>query len=144
MKYNKKIIFLAIFLLLTPGFLPYGISSSKGTAKNNQVSHAELCCCGNDVNTCHDCCCSIDSATAGNDYHAESDGLQKSDNTGNRLFIINACGSESHDIFVAPELNYFVLLSSYDNCFPVSISNDIITPGHREPRLVPPYKPPKS
>jgi hypothetical protein len=125
-------------------FLSYGFSFSKKSVKGNLVSHAELCCCGNDINTCSDCCCSIDSAAAGKDYHTESDGPHDLDNTGKRLFITNFCGGGSHDIFVAPELNYFVSLSYYEDYLPATISNETITLRHRGPRLTPPYKPPKS
>ena len=144
MRQNRKIIFLAVFLLVVPGFLPYTFSFSNKSVKNNLVSHAELCCCGNDVNTCRDCCCSMDSAAPMNDYHTVSDDLQGPDNRVKRLFIINACGGRPNDIFIAPELNYFVTLSSYYNYLPVTISNETILPRHRKPRLTPPYKPPKS
>ncbi len=143
MRHNRKIIFLAIFLLLAPVLLPYGFSFSKQSVKGNLVSHAELCCCGNDINSCSDCCCTIDSA-AGEDYHAEPGDSHDPDNAGKHLFIVNFCGGETHDIFIAPELNYFISLSSYDNYQPVTISYETITLRHREPHLTPPYKPPKS
>lgn len=108
------------------------------------VSHAELCCCGDDVTTCRDCCCSVDYPRAVSDYYTESDGLQGSDDTGKRLFIINACGGGSHDIFVAPELNYFVSLSAFQNYLPVNISNEPLTLIRKDHILTPPYKPPKS
>jgi hypothetical protein len=145
MRHNRKIIFLVIFLLLAPVSLPYGFSFSNKSVKNNLISHAELCCCGNDVNTCSDCCCSTDSSAAGKGYHRESGGSHRSDNTDKRLFIINYyCGGGANDIFVAPELNYFVSLSSNDNYQTVANSNETITLRHRGPRLTPPYKPPKS
>ncbi len=144
MRHNRKIVFLSIFLLLAPVFLPYGFSFGKKPVKDNLISHAELCCCGNDLNTCRDCCCSVDSATPRNGYHTESGGFHGPDNTDKRHFIINYCGGGSHDIFIAPELNYFVSLYSYDNYLPVTISNETITLRHRGPRLTPPYKPPKS
>ena len=144
MRYNKKIIFLSIFLLLAPVLLPYGFSFSKKSVNDNLVSHAELCCCGNDINTCSGCCCSLDFAADGKGHHTESATPHGSNNTDKRLFIINFCGGGSHDIFFAPELNYFVSLSSYVNYLPVTISNEIITPRHRESYLTLPYKPPKS
>ena len=144
MRQNKKIIFLAIFLLLAPVFLPYGFSFSKKSVKDNLVSHAELCCCGKDINTCSDCCCSVDFATDGKDFHTESATSHGSNNTDKRLLITNYCGGGSNNIFVAPELNYFVSLSSYGNYLPVSISNETIIRRHIEPRLTLPYKPPKS
>ncbi len=144
MRYNRKIIFLAIFLLLAPAFVPYGFGFSKRSEKDNLVSHAELCCCGNDISTCSDCCCSTDSAAHRNDYYTEPYDLQRPDNRSKQLFIINACGGKSHDDFITPDLNYIVSLSSYDNYQPDTISNEAITLRHKGPRLTPPYKPPRS
>ncbi len=141
---NRKIIFLAIFLLLAPAFVPYGYSLSRKSGKDNLVSHAELCCCGNDVSTCSDCCCSIDFAASGSEYDAESYDLQRPDNGITLLFIVDACGGGSRDNFITPDLNYIVSLSSCDNYLPDTISNEAITLRQREPRLAPPYKPPKS
>ncbi len=145
MKYNKKIIFLAIFLLIVPGFLPYGFNFSKKTVKNNLVSHEKLCCCGNSVSTCSDCRCSVNSTFAGNDHYADSNGLKRPGDTEKYLSVINVCGrGGSHDFFVAPELNYLVTMSSYDNYNPVTFSTETINPRYRGPRLTPPYKPPKA
>ncbi len=145
MKRNKKITYLAIILLIAPGLLPYAFNSNKNGVIDNLVSHAELCCCGNNASTCSDCGCPVNPTFAGNDYYADSDGLQGSGDTGKRLSIINTCGGGgSHDVFVAPDLNYLVSLSSYDNYKPVSFSKEAINPRYRGPRLTPLYKPPKS
>ncbi len=144
MRPNRKIIFLAIFLLLAPAFVPYGFSFSKKPEKDSLVSHAELCCCGNDMSMCSECCCSIEPAASGSDYYAESYDLQRPDNGIKLLFIVNACGGRPHDNLITPDLNYIVSSSSYDNYMPDIISNEAITLRQREPRLAPPYKPPKS
>ncbi len=145
MKHNNKIIFLAIFLLIIPGFLPYGFTFSKKVVKDNLVSHAKLCCCGNNASTCSDCGCPVNATFAGNDYYADSNGLDGHSDKVELLSIINACGGgESHDIFTASELNYLASLSSYDNYNPVAFTRETINPRHRGPRLTPPYKPPKS
>ncbi len=146
MKHNNKIIFLAIFLLIIPGFLPYGFSFSKKVLKDNLVSHTELCCCGNNASTCSDCGCPVNSTFTGNDHYADANGLNGHGDEVEYLSIINTCGGGggSHDAFAAPDLNYLVSLSSYDNYKPVSFSKGTINPRYRGPRLTPPYKPPKS
>ncbi len=127
--YKKTILLLAIFLLLAPGFLPYGFINSNKAIKSNQVSHAELCCCGNIASTCHDCCCSGD--------HAEND------NTGKYTVAITACGDTSTNIITVSKPQYYISLSAIVNYLPVAILAKAIIPEHKYVPLEPPYKPPK-
>jgi len=130
MKYKKKIILLAIIALLAPGLLPPGFLNSKKAVKNNQVSHAELCCCGNVASACRDCCCS--------DNHAESD------NAGKHPVTITSCGGSSGDIFTAPKMNYFFSQSVFINYLPATTLADTTTLQLKDVLNKPPYKPPKS
>jgi len=128
--YKKMIALLAIILLLAPGFLPHGFVNSKKVVKNNQVSHAKLCCCGNVASACRDCCCSDD--------HTEND------NTDKNTVTITACGCISDDIITVSKLNYFLSLPAIINYMPVCTLAKTIIPGHKDVLLEPPYKPPKS
>jgi hypothetical protein len=121
--YKKAIMLLAVLALLAPGFLP------RGFINHNQVSHAELCCCGNVVSTCRDCCCSDDHA--GND------------NTGKYTVTITACGGTSDDIFTTPNINYFFSHSVFINFIPVTTLAETATLQLKEVLNKPPYKPPK-
>ena len=127
--HKKTIMLLAIFALLAPGFLPYGLSNSNITVKSNRVSHAKLCCCNKVASTCHDCCC--------------SDGLTENDNTGKSTVTITACGGTSDDIITVSKLNYFLSLSVIVNYMPVTTLAKTIIPGHKNVLLEPPFKPPK-
>lgn len=128
-QYKKMIMLLAILALLAPEFLPYGFSNSNKAVKNNLVSHAKLCCCGNVASACSDCCCS--------DSHAGND------NTGKHVVTITACGGTSDDIITVSNLNYLSSLSTIINHMPVATLAKTVTPGHKGVLLEPPYKPPK-
>jgi hypothetical protein len=127
---RKTAMLLAIILLLAPGFLPHGSVNSKKVVKNNQVSHAKLCCCGNVTSACRDCCCSDD--------HIENDSTDKSRVT------ITACGGTSDDIITISKLNYILSLPSIINYTPVSTLAQTIIPRRINALLEPPYKPPRS
>jgi hypothetical protein len=128
-QYKKAIMLLAIILLLAPGFLPYGFINSNKAIKSNQVSHAELCCCGNVASACHDCCCSDD--------HAETD------NTGKYTVTITACGGTSDDIITVSKLNFFLALSSIVNYLPVTTLAETAKLPFKDVLIRQPYKPPK-
>lgn len=127
--HKKKIMLLAIILLLAPGFLPHGFINSKKTVKNNRVSHAELCCCGNVASACQDCCCS--------DSHAEND------NTGKDTVTITACGGTSNDIITISKLNYFSSLPAFVQYISVTTMAETATLHLKDVLINPPYKPPK-
>ena len=127
---KKTAMLLAIILLIAPGFLPHGFVNSKQVVKNNQVSHAKLCCYGNVASACRDCCCSDD--------HTEND------NTGESTVTITACGGTSDDIITISKLNYILSLPSIINYTPVSTLAKAIIPRRINALLEPPYKPPKS
>jgi hypothetical protein len=126
---KKTAMFLAIILLIAPGFLPHGFVNSRQVVKNNQVFHAKLCCCGNVASACRDCCCSDD--------HTEND------NTGESTVTITACGGTSDDIITISKLNYILTLPSIINYTPVSTLAKAIIPRRINALLEPPYKPPK-
>ena len=126
---KKTAMLLAIILLIAPGFLPHGFVNSKQVVKNNQVSHAKLCCCGNVASACRDCCCSDD--------HTEND------NTGESTVTITACGGTSDDIITISKLIYILSLPSIINYTPVSTLAKAIIPRRINALLEPPYKPPK-
>ena len=126
---KKTAMLLAIILLLAPGFLPHGSVNSKKVVKNNHVSHAKSCCCGNVASACRDCCCSDD--------HTEND------NTGESTVTITACGGTSDDIITISKLNYILSLPSIINYTPVSTLAKTIIPRRINALLEPPYKPPK-
>ena len=127
--HKKTIMLLAIFALLAPGFLPYGLSNSNKAVKNNQVSHAKLCCCNKVASTCRDCCC--------------SDGLAETDNTSKYTVTITACGGTSDDIITVSKLNYFLSLSSTVNYLPVTTLAETATLQLKDVLIKPPLKPPK-
>jgi hypothetical protein len=127
--HKKTIMLLAIFALLAPGFLPYGLSNSNKAVKNNQVSHAKLCCCNKVASTCRDCCCS--------DNHAEND------NTGKHTVTITACGGTSDDIITVSKLNFFLALSSIVNYLPVTTLAETAKLQFKDVLIRQPYKPPK-
>jgi hypothetical protein len=127
--HKKTIMLLAIFALLAQGFLSHGFINSNKVIKSNQVSHAELCCCGNVANACHDCCCSDD--------HAEND------NTGKRTVTFTACGGTSDDIITVSKLNYFLSLTSILNYMPVTTLAETTSLHLGDVLGKPPYKPPK-
>ena len=127
---KKTAMLLAIILLIAPGFLPHGFVNSKQVVKNNHVSHAKLCCCGNVASACRDCCCSDD--------HTEND------NTGESTVTITACGGTSDDIITISKLIYILSLPSIINYTPVSTLAKAIIPRRINALLEPPYKPPKS
>jgi hypothetical protein len=127
--YKKAVMLLAIIALLAPGLLPHGFLNSKKVVKNNQVSHAELCCCGNVASACRDCCCS--------DNHAEND------NTGKHTVTITACGGASDDIITVSKLNFFLALSSIVNYLPVTTLAETAKLQFKDVRIRQPYKPPK-
>jgi hypothetical protein len=130
MIYKKTIIFLAIFVLLTPGFLPHRFINSKETAKSNRVAHAELCCCGNVANECRDCCCSDD--------HAHND------NTDRNTVTITACGGNSDDTITISKLNYLSSLSDLVQYISVAAMTETATSQFKDVLTRQPYKPPKS
>lgn len=140
-RYKKKILLLTVIALLTSGVLPYSFSYSKNPEKNYQTSQTQLCCCGNNASCCQDCGCS--DGLAENSFN-ESDNSQYPGKTVRHLVTITACGGGSDDIFIAPELNYFYIQSSYINYLPVTTSSEIIILGLKNTRLEPPYKPPKA
>jgi hypothetical protein len=127
--HKKTIMLLAIFALLAPGFLPYGLSNSNKAVKNNQVSHAKLCCCNQVASTCHGCCC--------------SDGLTETGNTGKYTVTITACGGTSDDIITVSKLNYFYSLSVIVNYLPVTTLAETATLQLKYILEKPPFKPPK-
>ncbi len=125
--HKKAIMLLAISALLAQGFLPHGFINNNRVIKSNQVSHAELCCCGNVASACHDCCCSDD--------HAENDNTD--------TVTITACGGTSDDIITIYKLNYLLSLSVIVNYMPVTTLAKTIIPRHKNVLLEPPFKPPK-
>ncbi len=127
--HKKAIMLLAISLLLAPGFLPHGFSNSNKAIKSNQVSHAELCCCGNVASACHDCCCSDD--------HAGTDDTDK------YTVTITACGGTSDDIITVSKLNYSLSLSAIINYMPVTTLAETTSLHLGDVLGKPPYKPPK-
>ena len=130
MMYKKMIMLLAIIALLAPGFIPHGFLNSKKAAKNNQVSHAGLCCCGNIASACRDCCCSDD--------HSEND------NTDRKTVTITACGGTSDDIIIISKLNYFSSPSAFVKYMPVTTLVETTTLQLKDVLKKLPYKPPKS
>ena len=126
---KKTIMLLAISLLLAQGFLHHGFINSNKAIKNNQVSHAELCCCGNVASACRDCCCSED--------HAGTD------DTGKHKVTITACGGTSDDIITVSKLNYFLTLSSIVNYLPVTTLAETAKLPFKDVLIRQPYKPPK-
>ena len=127
--YKKKIIILAIILLVAPGFLPSGVINSNNAHKNIQLSHAELCCCGNIASLCRDCCCSDDHA--GND------------NTGRNTVTITACGGIPDDIITISTLNYLSPLTSFVQYISVTTVTETTTPQFNDVLRRQPYKPPE-
>ena len=128
-KHKKKIILLAIILLLAPGFLSYGFNNKK-PGKNSLVSQTQLCCCGNNASCCQDCTC--------------SEGLAESVNIGKYTVTITSCGGSSDDIFTALELNYFLTQSAFFNYLPATTLSEAILLKPEYSLLSPPYKPPKT
>jgi hypothetical protein len=120
---------LAIFALLAPGFLPHRFINSNKAIKSNQVSHAELCCCGNVASTCHDCCC--------------AEGHTGTNYTGKYTVAITACGGTSADIITVSKLNYFLSLSAIINYMPVTTLAETTSLQLGNILEKPPYKPPK-
>ena len=141
-KYKKKIMLLAIISLLISGFLPYSFNNNKEPGKNSQVSQTQLCCCGNNASCCQDCSCS--EGLVENDYYSETGNSQEPNDTGKRIVTITSCGGSSDDIFFAPELDYFLLLSSFVNFQPIHTSTKTTTLRLGDALLTPPYKPPKT
>ena len=129
MIYKKTIMLLAILALLIPGLFPHGFINSKETVKNNLVSHAELCCCGNIASLCRDCCCSDDHA--GND------------NTGRNTVTITACGGIPDDIITISTLNYLSPLTSFVQYISVTTVTETTTPQFNDVLRRQPYKPPE-
>ena len=129
MIYKKTIILLAILALLIPGLVPHGFLDSKKTVKNNQVFHAELCCCGNIASLCRDCCCS--------DNHA------KNDNTDRNTVTITACGGTPDDIITISRLNYLSSLSAFVQYISVATMAETATPQFNDVLRRQPYKPPE-
>lgn len=129
MMYKKIIMLLAIFALLAPGFMPRSFINSNKAIKSNQVSHAELCCCGNIASTCHDCCCSDD--------HANND------NTDRNTVTITACGGTPDDIITISKLNYLSPLSSFVQYISVTTMAETASLRFNDVLRRQPYKPPK-
>ncbi len=129
MLYKKTIIFLAIFVLLTPGFLPLRFINSKETVKSNRIAHAELCCCGNVTSECSDCCCSKNHEGA--------------DDTGRHIVTITVCGGTSNDIITISKLNYLSPLSSFAKYISVTTMAETATLQFNDVLRRQPYKPPK-
>ncbi len=132
MNYKNTIIFLAVFVLLAPGFLPREFinSKDKGAASNNLVAHAELCCCGNIASECRDCCCS-DDHTGNND-------------TDRNTVTITACGGIPDDIITISKLNYLSPLSSFVQYISVTTVAETAKPRFNDVLGRQPYKPPRS
>ncbi len=131
MMYKKTIMLLAIFALLSPGFLPHGFISSNITIKSNQISHAELCCCGKIANTCSDCCCSDGNPETNND------------NTSKHTVTITSCGGTSADIITVSKLNFLISASAVINYIPVATLAETTSLLHVDILIEPPYKPPR-
>ena len=129
MIYKKTIILLAILALLIPGLVPHGFLDSKKTVKNNQVFHAELCCCGNIASECRDCCCSDD--------HANND------NTDRNTVTITACGGTPDDIITISKLNYLSSPSAFLQYISVATMAETATPQFNDVLRRQPYKPPE-
>lgn len=123
MIYKKTIMLLAILALLAPGFLPSRFIN------HNQISHAELCCCGNIASACRDCCCSDD--------HSEND------NTGKYTVTITACSGGSADIITVSKLNYIISVSAVINYMPVATLAETTLHQRVDIFINPPYKPPR-
>jgi hypothetical protein len=128
-QHKKTIILLVIFALLASGFLPDRRSNSNKAVKNNLVSHAKLCCCGNIASACRDCCCSDD--------HAEND------STDGYTLAITACGGTSADILTVSKLSYFFSVSALINYMPVATLAETTLLQQVDILIEPPYKPPK-
>ena len=129
MIHKKTIMLLAILTLLIPGLVPHRFLDSNKTVKNNQVFHAELCCCGNIASLCRDCCCSDD--------HANND------NTDSNTITITACGGIPNDIINISKLNYLSSLSSFVQYISVATMAETATPQFNDVLRRQPYKPPE-
>jgi len=127
--YKKTIMFLAILVLIAPGFLPYGLSNSNRAVKNDLVSHAELCCCGNIASACRDCCCSDD--------HTNND------NTDGNTVTITACGGTPDDIITISKLNYLSSPSVFSRYTSVTTMAETTTSQYKDVLRRQLYKPPK-
>ncbi len=128
-KCKKAFMLLAVITLLIPGLVPNGFLDSNKTINNNQLAHAELCCCGNIANECSDCCCSKNHEGA--------------DNTGRRTVTITACGGTSIDIITISKLNYLSPLSSFAKYISVTTMAETATLQFNDVLRRQPYKPPK-
>ncbi|MCP4254758.1 MAG: hypothetical protein GY775_15410 [Candidatus Scalindua sp.] len=126
---KKAFILLTVITLLIPGLVPHRFLDSNKTVNNNQVAHAELCCCGNIASACHDCCCSDD--------HANND------NTDRNTVTITACGGTPDDIITISRLNYLSSLSSFVQYISVTTVAETSTPQFNDALRRHPYKPPK-
>ena len=129
MMYKKIIMLLAIFALIAPGFLSNGFINSNKAIQSNQVSHAELCCCGNIASLCHNCCCSDD--------HSENN------ITDRNTITITACGGTPDNIITISKLNYLSPLPSFVQYISVANMAEISTPHFNDVLRRHPYKPPK-
>ena len=127
---KKAFMLLTVITLLIPGLVPHGFLDSKKTVKNNQVAHAELCCCGNIASTCRDCCCS--------DEHAENE------NTDRNTVTITACGGTPDDIITISKLNYLSSQPAFVPYISVTTMTETSTPQFNDVLRRQPYKPPKS
>ncbi len=127
MKCKKAFMLLAVITLLIPGLVPHRFLDSNKTINNNQVAHAELCCCGNIASACRDCCCSDDHT--GND------------NTDQNTITITACGGTPDDIITISRLNYLSSLSAYIQYISVATMVEISTPKFNDVRRRQPLEP---
>ena len=123
---KKAFMLLTVITLLIPGLVPHGFFNSNKTVNNNQIVHAELCCCGNIASECSDCCCS--------DGHT---------NNVNNTVTITACCGTPDDIITISKLNYLSSLSAFVQYISVTTVAETSTPQFNDVLRRQPYKPPK-
>ncbi len=123
---KKAFMLLAVITLLIPGLVPHGFLNSNKTVNNNQIVHAELCCCGNIASECSDCCCSDDRT-----------------NNDNNTVTITACCGTPDDIITISKLNYLSSLSAFVQYISVTTVAETSTPQFNDVLRRQPYKPPK-
>ncbi len=129
-KCKKAFMLLTIITLPFPGLVPHRFLDSNKTVNNNQVAHAELCCCGNIASECRDCCCSDD--------HTGNNNADR-----NNTVTITACGGIPDDIINISKLNYLSSLSAFVQYISVTTVAETSTPQFNDVLRRQPYKPPK-
>jgi hypothetical protein len=128
-KHKKKIMLVAIILMLVSGYLPYSFNN-RNPVNNTQVTQSQLCCCGNNASCCQDCNC--------------SEGIAESDSIGKYTITITSCGGSADDIITVSTLKYFLLLSVFVNYMPVATLTETDELQIKDVLTKPPYKPSKS